>query len=53
MHVLSRGQSVLITHSGLQPAYGSPKYSGKQEQDPAPWRSLQTALAPQGEGLHG
>lgn len=52
-HALSLGQSEFITHSGLQPAYGSPKYSGKQVQDPAPLRSLQTALAPHGDGLHG
>lgn len=41
------------THSGLHPVYGSPVYSGKQTHDPAPLRSLHTALAPQGEGLHG
>lgn len=45
--------SVLVTHSGLHPVYGSPKYSGRQEQDPAPLRSLHTAFAPQGEGLQG
>lgn len=52
-HALLRSQSVFITHSGLQPVYGSPKYSGKHIQDPAPLRSLHTAFAPQGDGLHG
>lgn len=33
--------------------YGSPKYSGKQTHAPAPFRSLHTAFAPHGEGLHG
>lgn len=33
--------------------YGSPKYSGKHAQDPAPFLSRQIAFAPQGEGLHG
>lgn len=28
-------------------------YSGKHEQEPAPFCSLQMALAPQGEGEHG
>lgn len=28
-------------------------YSGKHEQDPAPLRSLHTALAPHGDGEHG
>jgi hypothetical protein len=53
VHALSREQSVLSTHSGRQPVYGSPKYSGKQEQDPAPLRSLHIAFAPHGEGLQG
>lgn len=47
------GQSLFMTHSGLQPTYGSPKYSGKQEHEPAPLCSLQIALTPQGFGLHG
>lgn len=42
-----------MTHSGLQPVYGSPKYSGKHVQEPAPLSSLQIALEPQGEGLQG
>lgn len=46
-------QSELVTHSGLQPEYGSPKYSGKQEHDPAPFLSLHMALVPQGEGSQG
>lgn len=53
MHVLDLSQSVFKTHSGRQLVYGSPKYSGKQEQDPAPFLSLQIALAPHGDGLHG
>lgn len=28
-------------------------YSGRHVQAPAPFCSLQTALAPQGEGVHG
>lgn len=50
---LLRSQSELETHSGRQPVYGSPKYSGKQVQEPTPFLSLQIALAPHGEGLHG
>lgn len=50
---LLRSQSELMTHSGLQPVYGSPKYSGRQTQEPAPLRSLHTAFAPHGDGLQG
>lgn len=50
---LVRSQSELVTHSGLHPVYGSPKYSGIQVQEPAPFLSLHLALAPQGDGLHG
>jgi len=50
---LLRSQSEFVTHSGLQPVYGSPKYSGKQEHEPAPLRSLHIAFAPHGDGLHG
>lgn len=50
---LERSQSELVTHSGLHPVYGSPKYSGRQTHEPAPLRSLQTAFDPQGDGLHG
>lgn len=50
---LFEGQSVLTTHSGRQLSYGFPKYSGRQVQEPAPFCSLQTALAPQGDGIHG
>lgn len=53
IHALSDAQSELITHSGLQPSYGLPIYSGKQEHEPAPFRSLQTAFAPHGDGEHG
>lgn len=52
-HALLRSQSEFDTHSGRQPVYGSPKYSGKQEQDPIPLRSLHKAFAPHGDGLHG
>lgn len=53
VHALSWGQSVFVTHSGLQPMYGSPKYSGKHVQEPAPPCSLHIAFAPHGEGLQG
>lgn len=53
MQALSLGQSEFVTHSGRQLVYGSPKYSGKHMQEPAPLRSLQIALAPHGDGLHG
>lgn len=49
----SRGQSEFCIHSGLQPVYGSPKYSGKHVQDPAPFRSLHNEFGPHGEGLQG
>jgi hypothetical protein len=52
-HALDRSQSEFCEHSGLQIVYGSPKYSGMHEQDPAPFFSLQIAFAPQGEGLQG
>lgn len=52
-HALSCAQSELVTHSGLQPVYGSPKYSGKHVQEPAPFCSLHIAFAPHGEGLQG
>ena len=52
-HALCLLQSVLRTHSGRHPVYGSPAYSGKHVQDPAPLRSLQTAFAPHGDGLQG
>lgn len=50
---LVRSQSELVTHSGLHPVYGSPKYSGRQAHEPAPFLSLHIALAPHGDGLHG
>lgn len=53
MQARERSHSEFCTHSGRQPVYGSPKYSGKHEHDPAPLRSLHTALLPQGDGLHG
>ena len=35
IHALSLEQSVLSTHSGRQPEYGSPWYSGRQVQPPS------------------
>lgn len=49
MQALSRGQSLFSTHSGLQPRYGSPWYSGKQEHTPL----SHIVFGPQGEGLQG
>lgn len=49
MQALSSEQSVLSTHSGLQPLYGSPWYSRIQVQTP----SAHCALGPQGDGLQG
>lgn len=42
-------QSVFMVHSGLQPKYGSPWYSGKQVQAPL----LHLEFVPHGDGLHG
>ena len=42
------GQSVSTTHSGRQPSYGLPIYSGKHSQSPF----LHIAFGPQGDGLH-
>lgn len=53
IQALIEGQSEFKTHSGRQPSYGLPIYSGKQMQAPAPFCSLQIALEPQGEGLQG
>lgn len=50
---LLREQSLLFTHSGRHPEYGSPKKVGMHVQDPAPFCSLQTAFAPQGDGEQG
>lgn len=47
------GQSLFITHSGRHSIYGSPKYSGRQEHEPAPTSSRQTAFTPQGDGEQG
>lgn len=49
MHALFRAQSEFKTHSGRHPEYGSPWYSGKQEQIPL----LHKAFGPHGEGLQG
>lgn len=46
-------QSEFWTHSGLQPVYGSPKYSGRHVHEPTPLRSLQMAFEPHGDGLQG
>lgn len=53
VQALLRSQSEFDTHSGRHPVYGSPKYSGKHEHAPIPFRSLQIAFAPHGEGLQG
>lgn len=52
-HALLLSHSELVTHSGLHPVYGSPKYSGRHMQEPAPLRSLHRAFAPHGDGLQG
>lgn len=49
MQALFLGHSSFNIHSGLQPVYGSPWYSGKQVQMP----SLQIAFEPHGDGKHG
>lgn len=46
-------QSEFNTHSGRHSRYGSPKYSGKHLQAPAPFLSVHLAFAPHGDGLHG
>jgi hypothetical protein len=48
-HALFCVQSVFTKHSGRQPKYGSPWYSGKHVHIP----SLHAEFAPQGDGLHG
>lgn len=53
MHALFDGQSVFRTHSGRQPSYGFPIYSGRQIHAPAPFCSRHWAFAPHGEGLQG
>ena len=53
LHALLGGQSVELIHSGLQAKYGSPKYSGMHWHAAALLRWLQSALDPQGVGLHG
>lgn len=50
---LSELQSVLTVHSGRHPSYGLPKYPGGHIQDPAWLCSLQMALLPHGDGVHG
>lgn len=52
-HDLRLSQSEFWTHSGRHPVYGSPKYSCKHVQEPAPFCSRQTAFEPHGDGLHG
>lgn len=49
MQALFLGHSEFRTHSGRQPKYGLPRYSGKQVH--SPFRHW--AFDPQGEGLHG
>lgn len=53
MQALFEGQSEFSTHSGRQPSYGLPMYSGKQTQAPAPLFSLQIAFDPHGDGSQG
>lgn len=53
MQALFDGQSEFNMHSGRQPSYGLPIYSGKHVQEPAPFCSLHMAFAPQGDGTHG
>lgn len=53
MHALLDWHSAFTIHSGLHPSYGFPKYSGRQEQDPAPFCSLQMAFMPHGDGSQG
>lgn len=53
IHALLDWHSEFTIHSGLHPSYGLPKKSGKQEQDPAPFCSLQIAFMPHGDGSHG
>lgn len=53
IHALLDAQSVLSVHSYLHPSYGFPSKPGRQLQEPAPFCSLQIALAPHGEGSHG
>lgn len=53
IQALFDGQSVFRTHSGRQPSYGFPMYSGKQIHAPAPFCSRHWAFAPQGDGWQG
>ena len=46
-------QSLFTTHSGRQPVYGSPKYSGRQLQMQELPLTRASALGPQGLGLQG
>lgn len=52
-HALSNEQSLFVTHSGRQPRYGSPKYSGAHVHAPAEFLTVHIALGPQGDGLQG
>lgn len=47
------GQSELTRHSGLQPSYGLPWYSGRHSHTAYVFSTRQRALAPQGEGVQG
>lgn len=53
IHALLDGQSVFITHSGLQLSYGFPKYPSIQEHAPALFFSLHIAFEPHGDGEQG
>lgn len=53
VQALFEEQSEFRIHSGRQPSYGFPKYSGKHWHDPMPFCSRQIAFDPQGFGSHG
>ena len=52
MHARWLEHSPLLTHSGLQLG-GTPRKSGKQEQDGVSPEILHCELGPHGEGMHG
>lgn len=52
IHANLSAHSLLLIHSGLQYG-GDPTYSGKQEHDGKPLRTLQTAFDPHGDGWQG
>ena len=52
-HALVVGHSAFVEHSGLHAIYGSPKYPWMHVQAAAPFRFLQLAFDPHGDGRHG